>query len=1303
MYKAIKGGEKSLIPTAKIKIKNYHAYLIIIGAIILMASLSMQTASAADIYVNDTGSDTTGTGTIDNPYKTISYGITRASTTSTDTINLNAATFNTYNADATHRDYNITIAKNVNINGAGHDQTIINPAGRGWAFTVTAGFTVNISNLTITNGNKAGTGGAIQNAGTLTLTDCNFTSNTAQNGGAIYNTGTLTVTGSTFRSNRATGTGTNNGGAIWNSGTLTATGNNFLNNAADNNGGALYNNNGVTSTANLQFNRIIGNTAPTGSNIRQNGGTVTANNNWWGSNGGAVGISGFTVSTYLVLTVTPLDNFIPATSNSIVKVDLLHDNTGTYYDPASGHVPDGILVTLFALNPTTIGSLSQTTGTIVNGAATTTFTGNANTGTATVSATVDTITSSGTITIGGGKNDVYVSQTGNDTTGDGSQSRPYFTILKGYNSVYSRGNIHIIGSATSYTGASNKNLTINKNVNIMGESGTVTLDAQDSGRFFTINHEYTVTLSNITFTNGNVGTTANGGALYNDGNLTVTNCIFTGNDADCGGAIWNTMFLTVTDSNFTSNTAARDGGGICTGNGQTDPISSIVTVTNCIFTSNSAQWGGAIWNRSPSLTVTKSTFTSNTASQYGGAIRNWVNAVVTENTFTGNSATTGGAAISTYNGGSTIAHFNRLIGNGVNEMHLAAGTVDATDNWWGSNTSPSAKVDAAVNVSTWLILSITAVPDSIPKLANSWLTGLLTINSNGVDTSSLGHVPDGINMGFAFVNLGVNLGSVSPTTRTTLNGLATSTFTALNTNGVARVSTTVDGVTVYTDIVIGDRTDLAVTNTLDYDDSVVYLKDTGIFYITVHNNGPDDATGVTVTIQIPTGFQVLAINPHVGTYNAGTNTWTIGNLSNNGTAYLDLILKVIQPNVTLTTNATVTGTQEDPNMSNNVARKTVTISPSADIAVTQTVSNLTPNTGNPITITVTASNNGPQTANNVVVFYRPPAGLNAVVTPSAGTTYNSGTGQWIIGTLNNGDFATLNIAATVTAASGTIIKNTASCIQLTEIDNNNTNNQNTANIRVGGVSYTPSTWLRLNQYLYNPGYSHDPQTLYDTAMFYVDLRNYGPDDATGVNVAVTIPAGYTILAINPKQGTYNTVTNTWNLGNLCNGEWAYLDLVLKVMTANTALTTNTTVTQAGTNPNPTKSSPATINIKAASDIQVKQTVSNTHPTSGSSITYTITVTNNGPQATTLVINDLLSAALTFVSYTSTTGTYSSTSGNWTINNLGAGATATLTITANVNSGLPIGTIIKNNATITSLTGTDPNQTDISKITTIQTQ
>src|SRR5690606_24141609 len=75
------------------------------------------------------------------------------------------------------------------------------------------------------------------------------------------------------------------------------------------------------------------------------------------------------------------------------------------------------------------------------------------------------------------------------------------------------------------------------------------------------------------------------------------------------------------------------------------------------------------------------------------------------------------------------------------------------------------------------------------------------------------------------------------------------------------------------------------------------------------------------------------------------------------------------------------------------------------------------------------------------------------------------------------------------------------------------------------------------------------------------------------------------------------------------------------------------------------------------------TVSNATPNLGESVTFTITVSNAGPDSATGVsILDALPAGLAFVSATPTIGSYSAATGIWTIGELAAGNEATLQLT-----------------------------------------
>lgn len=128
-----------------------------------------------------------------------------------------------------------------------------------------------------------------------------------------------------------------------------------------------------------------------------------------------------------------------------------------------------------------------------------------------------------------------------------------------------------------------------------------------------------VTIDNCTFV-GN-STDKNGGAVYNDDDVKITNSTFKDNKANNGGAIYTNNSLDVKGCTFTNNTASNNGGGICTdyrGNDNT----ATTKVDGCKMTQNTANnKGGGIYADSMSyLNMFDTEITNNTAGSDGAGL-----------------------------------------------------------------------------------------------------------------------------------------------------------------------------------------------------------------------------------------------------------------------------------------------------------------------------------------------------------------------------------------------------------------------------------------------------------------------------------------------------------------------------------------------------------------------------------------------------------------------------------------------------------------------------------------------------------
>lgn len=246
----------------------------------------------------------------------------------------------------------ICMNSNIELVGDGAEQTIIQSSGTDRIFAVSKTKTVSISGVTLTGGRGGfgyaiGGGGAINNHGTLTLSDTIVTNNRSSSGGALFNLGTLTVLRSSITGNTAS----SGGGAINNTCcggpiTVTVIDSTIAGNTGGYGGGGINNNGLVT----VLGSTISGNTANSGGGIANFGGNVTVRNstlsgNTGGGGGIAIGLSspdGASVTRIESTTITknagtPYGGglYIVGTQPVTVRNAIIADNT-----TSGGYGPD---------------------------------------------------------------------------------------------------------------------------------------------------------------------------------------------------------------------------------------------------------------------------------------------------------------------------------------------------------------------------------------------------------------------------------------------------------------------------------------------------------------------------------------------------------------------------------------------------------------------------------------------------------------------------------------------------------------------------------------------------------------------------------------------------------------------------------------------------------------------------------------------------------------------------------------------------------------------------------------------------
>lgn len=442
--------------------------------------------------------------------------------------------------------------------------------------------------------------------------------------------------------------------------------------------------------------------------------------------------------------------------------------------------------------------------------------------------------------------------------------------------------------------------------------------------------------------------------------------------------------------------------------------------------------------------------------------------------------------------------------------------------------------------------------------------------------------------------------------------------------------------------VIGNLPSVDLSVTKSAAPNPAQVGDTVTFTVVLSNPGPDPVTNVILTDHVSGPIENIGnfSQPGCGVVPAPLNnppawiiTCTAANLpvgnfvltydgDVNGLGQIDNIVSITSMDAI------------DSNLSNNSAVASVNGTPQeADLSITKEVDNPYANVGDTVTFTVNVTNNGPDTATMVRVTDIVSGPLVNVTAP--GCAVDSSNPPVVVitcdlNTLNSGETQQITIQGDVDDQGQ--IDNIASVADLgtspPTTDPDLSNNSAVASV----VGDLPLVDISLTKSV-----SPNPAQVGDIVTYTVVVTNPGPDPVTNVTLTDHVSGPITNIGnfvganciaspavLNPPATNITCTAPVLPVGNFVvtyEGEITGLGQVDNIasITSMDAIDSNLS----------NNSAVASVNgIPQMADLSVTKSVDNPNATIGDTITFTVNVTNNGPDTATMVrLTDIISGPL----------------------------------------------------------------------------
>ena len=432
----------------------------------------------------------------------------------------------------------------------------------------------------------------------------------------------------------------------------------------------------------------------------------------------------------------------------------------------------------------------------------------------------------------------------------------------------------------------------------------------------------------------------------------------------------------------------------------------------------------------------------------------------------------------------------------------------------------------------------------------------------------------------------------------------------------------------------------------------------------VVNAGPSAASAVTISDTVPAGLVLTGLATSLGTCTGSSLVFCqIAGLLPGEGATVTVTVRVAPTTFGVITNTVAVGAitgEVDPDDNSASVATTVTDQVSLALAMRASVNAVTAGQSSYF-YTLDVGNGGPSLARSVLLTNTLPAGVSFVGSSSpSGATCNSAASVVLCDLGSVGAGVTQTVRLDVQAEPGAV----GLLISSAQVS--------TSSFDPGGVQTTTATVVATQNadLQVTKAAAINNLNVGGVVTYTVVVDNFGPSNASGVVISDLLPTALTGPAVSVVQGSYSLATSLWSVGSIAAGQKLTMTVAGAIGSAASGrVITNTALVYAVNQTDPVvfnNGQFVTFTVPLNANVAVLQSASSLSPSVQSLVTLVITATNHGPEtATNVRVTDGLPSQMAFVSQIASRGSYSPTTGVWSVGSLAANASAALTLTAQV--------------------------------------